>query len=426
MPTITLQRPHAGQADILRLRDRYLAIRSGRRFGKTALATTLLCDRAAHGERWGYFVPQYKLNAETYHEIYDRVRSIIIHASKTDGVIRLLGGGRIDFWTLNNENAGRSRKYHGVILDEVAFAGDAMRATWERAIKPTLLDYGGRALALSTPSGADSENWFFQICTQKEHGFAEYHAPTSANPHLPPEEIALLQSSNPPDVYRQEYLAEFVDWSGAAFFPIEWMLVEGRPVAAPTGTDVIFAVIDTAIKTGLEHNSTGVVYVAYNPLTRERPAVILDWDLLQIDSVQQGRWLDAVFVRCEQLAVSCGARRGSIGAFVEDKATGTVLIQQAANNKKPARAIDSVLTAMGKDERAIAASPYVYSGKIKIADSAFGKTIVSKGRSANHLVDQVTSYRLGTRQRDGLDLLDCFCYAVLIACGAGTGVGRGI
>jgi hypothetical protein len=81
-------------------------------------------------------------------------------------------------------------------------------------------------------------------------------------------------------------------------------------------------------------------------------------------------------VRCEQLARQCKARFGSGGALIEDKATGAVLIQQAKNKGHQARAIESKLTAMGKDERAIAASPYVYRGDIKIADEAYNKTTI--------------------------------------------------
>ena len=74
--------------------------------------------------------------------------------------------------------------------------------------------------------------------------------------------------------------------------------------------------------------------------------------------------------------------------MIEDKATGTVLLQQAANLRaqgvhSPAWAIDSKLTSLGKDERAIAAQPYVIAQGIKITDEAWNKTKVHKGRSAN-------------------------------------------
>ncbi|MHB2029864.1 MAG: hypothetical protein ACYCPT_13780, partial [Acidimicrobiales bacterium] len=140
----------------------------------------------------------------------------------------------------------------------------------------------------------------------------------------------------------------------------------------------------------------------------------------------QEAWLPSVFVRCEELARQCGARKGSAGALIEDKATGTVLLQQAKNKGWPAYAIDSKLTAMGKEERAIAASPYVVAGDIKITREAIDKVKVHKGRSANHLIAQVTNFRLGSKETDGLDLLDCFCYGVTVTRGTGTGKRKGI
>jgi hypothetical protein len=389
------------------------------------MASTIVCDGAARAQSWGIFAPDYKITSETYREIYEILDPITVSASKIDGVIRVLGGGRVDFWTLNNPRAGRSRKYHGVVIDEAAFAGNDMQDIWEKSIKPTLLDYGGVAWVLSTPAGKDEENWFYHICTDPMSAFVEFHAPTEANPYLPADEVAKLKEENSPEVYRQEYQAEFVDWSGVAFFLLESLLVNDAPVPMPTKCDTVFAIIDTAIKSGQEHDATGVVYASYNSLTQPC-TILLDWDLLSIEGAAQEAWLQNVYARCEQLARQCGACRGSSGAWIEDKATGTVLIQQAINRGHPARAIESKLTAMGKDERAIAASPYVYAGDIKIADEAFNKIKTHKRISANHLIKQVTGFRIGSKEKCELDLLDCFCYSVVITRGANAGARRGI
>jgi hypothetical protein len=410
---------------------RYVAIRCGRRWGKTMMASTMICDGAARGENWGLFAPDYKITSETYRDIYEILGPITISASKIDGVIRCVGGGRVDFWTLNNPRAGRSRKYHGVIIDEAAFAGPDMADIWTKSIKPTLLDYKGVGWALSTPSGKDDENWFYSICNQPDSEFVEFHAPTSTNPYLPADEVAKLEHDNSPEVYRQEYLAEFVDWSGVAFFPLDSLLVDGRPVPMPTVCDTVVAIIDTAIKSGQEHNSTAVAYGSYNSLLLSAQVNILDWELIQIEGAQQADWLPSVYARGEELARLCGARNGFAGAIIEDKATGTVLIQQSTNLRAqgqyaPAFAIDSKLTAMGKDERAIAASPYVYKGDVKITEYAFNKTTVHKRISANHFLKQVNGFRVGSKATDGLDCLDTFCYLVLMTRGSNSGARKGI
>ncbi len=224
------------------------------------------------------------------------------------------------------------------------------------------------------------------------------------------------------------------EWArlGLSFFELRWLLVDDAPVPTPTRCDAVFAVIDTAIKTGVEHNSTAVAWYSYNSLTKPISTLILDWDLVQIEGADQAAWLPSVHARGEELARQCGARRGYAGAMIEDKATGTVLIQQSQNQaqregkRSLAHAIDSKLTAMGKEERAIAAAPYVIAGSVKFTQAAFEKTKVHKGKSANHFISQVTEFRLGSKQKDGLDLLDVFCYGVLITCGTNAGERKGI
>jgi len=395
------------------------------------MGATIVCNGAARSENWGIFAPDYKITSETYQEISQILEPITTQSSKVDGVIRTRGGGRVDFWTLNNPRAGRSRRYHGVIIDEAAFADGDMRAIWEQSIKPTLLDFRGVAWVFSTPAGKDDENWFYAICNDPASEWAQFHAPTASNPFLPADEVAKLELENSPEVFRQEYLAEFVDWSGVAFFPIESLLVGGQPLPMPTKCDTVLAIVDTAIKSGAEHNSTAVTYFAYDSLLTSAQTKILDWDIIQIEGADQATWLPSVFNRCEELARQCGARRGSSGALIEDKATGTVLLQQARNLQRqgkyaPAHAIESKLTSMGKDERAIAASPYVYAGDVKITDYAFNKTKVHKRISANHLVKEITNFRVGSKATDGLDLLDTFTYGVLMTRGANSGPRKGI
>lgn len=199
-----------------------------------------------------------------------------------------------------------------------------------------------------------------------------------------------------------------------------------QPAPMPDRCDVVYCEVDTAIKAGQKHNSTAVTWYSYNSLLEKAPVLILDWDIIQIEGAAQADWLQTVFARSEELARHCGARRGFAGAMIEDKATGTVLLQQAKNAGWPAYPIDSKLTAMGKEERAIAAAPYVIAGDIKITEYAFNKTVVLKGKSANHFLTQVSGFRLGSKETDGLDLLDTFTYGVLMARGSGAGTRKGI
>ncbi len=99
-----------------------------------------------------------------------------------------------------------------------------------------------------------------------------------------------------------------------------------------------------------------------------------------------------------------------------------VLLQQAARRGWPATPIDSKLTKLGKDERAISVSGYVYRGMVKLSRKAFDKVMTYKETTRNHLLGQVVGFRIGSKneQRED-DLLDCFCYGVAIAFGNDEG-----
>jgi hypothetical protein len=180
----------------------------------------------------------------------------------------------------------------------------------------------------------------------------------------------------------------------------------------------VFAVIDTASKTGTDNDATAVTFFAQDKNSSRFPLMILDWDIAQIEGALLEKWLPTVFERLEELSRLCQARRGSVGAWIEDKNSGTILLQQALRRQMPARAIESQLTAMGKDERAIFVSGYVYRGNVKYTDHAFNKTAVYKQKSRNHVVDQIESFRIGDNDKIREDdLLDTFCYGIALALG---------
>ena len=83
-------------------------------------------------------------------------------------------------------------------------------------------------------------------------------------------------------------------------------------------------------------------------------------------------------------------------------------MQQARRRGWQATAIESELTALGKDERAISVSGYVYQGLVKITQEAFDKVSTYKATTRNHLLGQVVGFRVGdkdsTRQDDLLRL----------------------
>lgn len=460
---------HVGQRKALKLPGKRRLVRCGRRWGKTDFGKTLAVDEFAKGQPVGWFAPDYKISSEAYDEMLDVIESsepsLKRSASKVEGRIRSrVRGGRIDVWTLENERAGRSRKYKRVIVDEGAFTKNgqittagSMLGIWDKSIEPTLLDLDGDCWVLSNTNGNDPDNFVYAISPAggdppvggydpnkpwqpgAKYGFTEFHAPSWMNPHVPARKpgetreewlarravtFENLRREKHPLVFAQEYGAEFVDWSGVAFFEKDKLLIDGRGVPWPSNCDAVFAIIDSATKTGKANDGTGVGYWAVNKTNPKAPLILLDWDLTQIEGDLLITWLPGVLARLEFLAGQVGARAGSLGAFVEDKDSGQILLQAAQRKGLPAAAIPSELTSIGKDERAIKASGHVYPGKVKFSDFAYDKVTDYKGTVRNHMLAQVTGFRVGDKDaaKRADDLLDVFTYGINVALGDADGL----
>jgi len=415
--SIILPRLHPGQIEAFNVQARFRALRCGRRWGKTAFLKTIACDFAAKGAQVGWFVPNYRYASEAYSENEITLEPAIKSSSRNLGTIHTTTGGRIELWTLEDEKAGRSRRYALAIIDEAAFTKANAIQIWEKAIRPTLLDFRGAAIIASNTNGINENNLFWRICNLPEYGFTEYHAPSHSNPYLPEDELARLEHDNPPLVYAQEYLAEFVDWSGEAFFSLDNLLTDGKPEGFPSRSLYVFATMDTAVKTGKEADGTGVIYWAYEKLGDEHWLKLVDYEYLQIEGGMLEMWLPVVYRNLDEYGAKCGARLGSRGCFIEDKGSGSILLQQARRRGLPAEELPQKLTQLGKSERAINVSGYIFQKKVKILKTFYDRIVTFKQVTKNHGLGQILGFRVGDVEDRQDDLLDCFCYGVAIALG---------
>ena len=235
-----------------------------------------------------------------------------------------------------------------------------------------------------------------------------------------PKYIDRLYSSGPPWLVRAWLEGDWDAQAGESFFTESSLLVDGQPADLPQRVDRVYAVIDTALKDTMEHDGTAVAFFAKNNLFGV-PLLILDWEVLQIEGSLLENWLPTVQQRLEEWAVLLKARYGSAGMWIEDKASGIVLLQQAARRGLPAYPIDSKLTSLGKEARALDVSGYVYSGKVKIARHAYEKVTGYRGQTRNHFLSQVCGFRIGAKTAHNLDLLDVFCYGLSIGLGDAEG-----
>lgn len=195
---------------VLDNRKRFNALCCGRRWGKSVFAENLLIEPALAGFPVSYNAPTYKLLNEVYRTIVERCKEIILKKSDTEKRIELITGGVIDFWSFQNKDAGRGRKYKVQVTDESAFI-PGLWDIWTQNIRPTLTDFKGEAWFLSTPKG---KNDFYKICNKGmtgEENWAFFHQTTYDNPYIDPSEVDDARKDLPELAFSQEYLAEFND-----------------------------------------------------------------------------------------------------------------------------------------------------------------------------------------------------------------------
>jgi hypothetical protein len=207
---VELNSLHPAQITILNEAKRFNVLKCGRRFGKTELTKELSIQPMLDGKLIGYFCPTYKDLFNVWNELKFCLHSVIERKDETVKQITLVTGGQIDMWSMEDPNSGRGRKYHRVIIDEAEKAR-YLKDAWELTIRATLVDYQGDAWFMSTPKFG--ETYFKSVLYKNQDKYENWKSwkyPSSANPHLPADEIAAAEAQLDPLVFRCEFLAEDV------------------------------------------------------------------------------------------------------------------------------------------------------------------------------------------------------------------------
>ena len=195
---------------------RFVHLRAGRRWGKSHLLARMLAEAAlVQRQTVGYFAPTYKLILPVWEQAR-RVLRVVANEHKTERRIDTTTGGRIEFWSLDNENAGRSRGYDLIVVDEAGLVRN-LETIWRENLIPALLDRRGRAVLAGTPKGRGGFWRVYQTALEDPHHWATVRRSTNDNPLLDPADIALLRSAMTERAARQELDAEFLDDGGAVF-----------------------------------------------------------------------------------------------------------------------------------------------------------------------------------------------------------------
>lgn len=209
---------HPAQCDIVETAKRFNVLECGRRFGKTVLGLYVAIAKATQmGVPVGWFAPTYKGLSEQWNEALHMSRDVIASMSKQERQLRFLGGGLIDFWSLENSDAGRGRKYALVVIDEASIVRE-LEISWTASIRPMLTDLRGGAWFLGTPKG---RNYFHSLFLKGQDMQSEewrsWRFATTANPYMSVHEVAGAKADLPEHIYSQEYEGVPADDAGNPF-----------------------------------------------------------------------------------------------------------------------------------------------------------------------------------------------------------------
>ncbi len=266
---IELPSLHPAQHKLLSESRRYNVAVCGRRFGKTFLAADVLLNGprkkgAIHGYPVALYAPTYQTMLESWRKLVQILKPITETKSEQNKRIDLKTGGSVEFWSLDNPDAGRGRKYATVVIDEAAMI-KRLDEAWDQNIQPLLLDYQGEAWIVSTPKG---DNYFKTLFDRghaanenRDEQWQSWQLPTWENPFISRDDVEKMRGSMPRLAFMQEIEAQFVSFAGT------FIKAEQIQVGVPPSGLKLYQGVDLAISMKENADYTAIVTVGVDERT---------------------------------------------------------------------------------------------------------------------------------------------------------------
>ena len=201
---LKLNKPHPAQQQVLDSDARFRVMIAGRRFGKSLISQNIAIRAMIKKQLVAYITPTYQLGKIFFTEILKMLPNEIYTKNESDLLITSITGGSIRFFTGERLDALRGLKFHLAIIDEASFIPN-LEEGWNNSIRPTLTDFKGKAIFLSTPRG---KNFFYSLYLKDgQQDWASFKFSTYDNPFIDPSEINDAKKQLPHAVFEQEYMA---------------------------------------------------------------------------------------------------------------------------------------------------------------------------------------------------------------------------
>jgi len=246
---VTLFTPHIGQKQIINgfadSKHKFGIVATGRQFGKSLLAQNLMLYWLLSNEnqKGSWITPVYNQAKKIFQELTSAAYDIISKQNKADLTIEFINGSTLQFLSTDNYNTIRGFSFNYMVIDEAAFIKEE---AINEAVLPTLSALGKKCLMISTPK---SKNWFynFWIKGQNENNdYISFKGVSIDNPYVDQSFISEQQKSLPPEIYKQEYLADFTDSGNDVFTGVEQVCILNGFIDYKQGTRY-FAGVDLGL-----------------------------------------------------------------------------------------------------------------------------------------------------------------------------------
>lgn len=316
----------------------------GRRWGKTVLGGALVGVTLKQHGRVAWIAPTYKNTRPMWRWLLQATAQDAkrgrLDVSKSEHTIQTKRGGFLGIYSGENIDSIRGEAFHLVVLDEAARLPET---AWTDAIMPTLADYDGDAVLISTPKG---KNWFYNEWVLGQQGRGDVQswiAPTNANPMQSIKRaFEKVRERIPERTFQQEWLAEFVE-GGTVFRNVTAHATAQTQAQRRDGHSYAFGV-----DWGRSNDATVITV-----LDMETRAVVALDRFTQVGYALQLARLQALYDRFQPVTII--AESNSMGGPLVEALQGSNLPVQPFNttNASKSAAIDALALAFERGDIAI-------------------------------------------------------------------------
>tara|TARA_B100001248_G_scaffold80626_1_gene58516 strand:- start:11616 stop:12932 length:1317 start_codon:yes stop_codon:yes gene_type:complete len=291
MTDITFEAHHAQQL-VLEDPHRFITLVCGRRWGKDHMAAIkILAHSLSHtsprgSKLYAWLNPVYNPQGKESFRVFRSFAEsggLVAKCIETPPMeVRLINGDRITFFSADQPDNLRGGQYDGVIINEAGFISD-LDELWSGPIAAMLLDRTGWAWIMGTPKGKNAFHKFYLRGLDNEledgtpNSWKTFRFPTKTNPFISDDELDRLRDELPSDMYKQEFMAEFMDTGGAVFRGLDQMIERSENCSLVPQADGCRVGIDLAKHTdftclvALDSNNTVIGFDRFNQL---------DWSII--------------------------------------------------------------------------------------------------------------------------------------------------